>query len=247
MTLGKPRRNIWDLVRTTARVGFPLLRGDTPSSVLELFLAVFGSPYAKRYEEYIEGNLKDVNERLGRLEEILSDLESPALSEADSRVLAVLCEIAVEADRDFIVEDPAEFTTSAAREGIDANALLRAIRFLEEVGYVKGLYHVNMSAEEIPRVRLLHEGFDRYLRDTYAGYGDLYKMVVWFLVLELKDKESVRYSEVIANSSFPPVYVIHVLDDLSKKELVKTKIQDYPCDMSLVYGVSETLRRAITP
>lgn len=103
-----------------------------------------------------------------------------------------------------------------------------------------------MSAEEIPRVRVLHEGFDRYLRDTYAGYGDLYKMVVWFLVLELKDKESIRYSEVIANSNFPPVYVIHVLDDLSGRGLVKAKIHDYPRDMSLVYGVSETLRRAIT-
>jgi len=172
MPSDEPKKTIWDLARTAAKVGLPLLRGDVAVSASELFLAVFPSPYAAKFREYIDKNLK-----------------------------------------------------------------------LEEVDYLKGLYHANMAAGEIPRVRVLHDGFDRYLRDVYAGYEDLYKVVVWFLLLEMKTKEAVSYGDVIANSNFPPVYNIHVLDDLNERRLVKSMIQDYPRDLSFVYGVSETLRR----
>jgi len=242
----RPKLNIWDLARTSAKVAFPVLRGDIPSTALEVFLAVFDSSYAKRYEEYIEKNLKDAEERLTRLEMACIPSEGPVLSNTDCSALGILCEIAVEADRDFLVEDASEIIKRATWDGIDERTLLRAIRFLEEAGYVKGLYHANMAAEEIPRVRVLHDGFERYLRDGYAGYGDLYRMVVWFLLREMESKEAVRYGDVIANSNFPPVYIIHVLDDLNERGLVKAKIQDYPRDLSFVYGISETLRRTTT-
>jgi hypothetical protein len=82
------------------------------------------------------------------------------LSDTDSCVLAVLCKIAVRADRDFFVEDAADHHACRA-ERLDANALLRAIRFLEEVRYVRGLFQANMPAREIPQVRVFREGFDR--------------------------------------------------------------------------------------
>ena len=242
----RPKRNIWDLARTGAKVAFPVFRGDIAASTLDLFLAVFELSYVKRYEEYIEKNLKNVEERLKRLEMACVASEGPALSDEDSCVLAILGEIVVAADRDFFVEDSAEVIKRAVHRGIDEKTLLRSVRFLEEAGYVKGLYHANMAAEEIPRVRVRHDGFDRYLRDNYVGYGDLYKTVVWFLLFEMETKESVRYSDIIANSNFPPVYIIHVLDDLNERGLVKAKIQDYPRDLSFVYGISETLRRTTT-
>lgn len=182
-------------------------------------------------------------ERLGRLETSCLPSGRPTLSDTDSAVLAILCEIAMEADREFFVEDSSGIIKRTARDGIDEKTLLRAIKFLEEAGYVKGLYRANMAADEVPRVRVLHDGFDRYLRDNYVGYDDHYKVVVWFLMLEMETKEAVSYGDVIANSNFPPLYIIHVLDDLERKELVNAKIQDYPRDLSFVYGVSETLRR----
>lgn len=240
----KPRKAIWDIARTVVKISAPLLPGGAAAAA-ELFLAVFPSPYASKYGASIEKNFEKLAERTKRLESACFPSESAALSDEDKTVLVILCEIAVAADRDFFVEDPDEMAERVGQAGLDQKKLLRSIRFLEESGCVKGLYHVNMSAEDVPRVRVLHAGFDRYLRETYSGYADLYKAVAWFVAFETEAKESLRYGDVIANSNFPPVYVVHVLDDLAEKGLIKANIDLYPREFSLVYGVSETLRRIV--
>lgn len=240
----RPKRAIWDLARAAVKVAAPLLPGEAAAAA-ELFLAVFPSPYAAKYGSFIEKNIEDFAERTRRLESACFPSESAVLSDEDKTVLAILCDIAVATDRDFFVEDPGEIAERARQAGLDQKKLLRSIRFLEEAGCVKGLYHANMSAEDVPRVRVLHAGFDRYLRETYLGYADLYKAVAWFVAFETESKESVRYGDVIANSNFPPVYVVHVLDDLAGRGLVKANIHPYPRGFSFVYGVSETLRRSV--